>query len=43
MLKNITPADQKILIYFATAYNKFGENNSWLTLYLTNIKYLHNI
>ena len=29
MLKNITPVDQKILIYFATAYNKFGENNSW--------------
>lgn len=29
MLKNITPSDQKILIYFATAYNKFGESNSW--------------
>ena len=29
MLKNITPEDQKVLIYFATAYNKFGENNSW--------------
>lgn len=29
MLKNITSSEQKILIYFATAYNKFGENNSW--------------
>lgn len=29
MLKNILPADQKILIYFATAYNKFGEDNLW--------------
>ena len=29
MMKNNTPEDQKILIYFATAYNKFGENNSW--------------
>ena len=29
ILKNNTPEDQKILIYFDTAYNKFGENNSW--------------
>lgn len=29
MLKNIISSDQKILIYFATAYNKFGENNLW--------------
>ena len=29
ILKNITLTEQKILIYFATAYNKFGENNSW--------------
>ena len=29
MLKNIIPADQKIFIYFSTAYNKFGENNDW--------------
>lgn len=29
MLKNIIPKTQKIKIYFATAYNKFGENNIW--------------
>lgn len=29
MLKNIIPDEQKIYIYFATAYNKFGENNVW--------------
>lgn len=29
MLKNIIPKEQNILIYFATAYNKFGENNVW--------------
>lgn len=29
MLKNILPADQKVRIYFATAYNKFGENSIW--------------
>ena len=29
MLKNIIPEEEKILIYFATAYNKFGENNIW--------------
>ena len=29
MLKNIISVDQEIFIYFATAYNKFGENNPW--------------
>ena len=29
MLKNIIPHDEKVSIYFATAYNKFGENNTW--------------
>lgn len=29
MLKNIISAEEKILIFFATAYNKFGENNTW--------------
>lgn len=29
MLKNILPPQQKIQIFFATAYNKFGENNTW--------------
>ena len=29
MLKNILSADQKISIYFATAYNKFGEDRTW--------------
>ncbi|MBQ7924055.1 MAG: TdeIII family type II restriction endonuclease [Clostridia bacterium] len=29
MLKNIIPNGQKIFIYFATAYNKFGEHNAW--------------
>ena len=29
MLKNIIPHDQNIYIYFATVYNKFGEENFW--------------
>ncbi len=29
MLKNCVPTDQKILIRFATAYNKFGEGKTW--------------
>ena len=29
MLKNSIPEDQKIKVFFATAYNKFGENNVW--------------
>ena len=29
MLKNAVSSDEKIYIYFATAYNKFGENNVW--------------
>lgn len=29
MLKNSISPDEKIMIYFATAYNKFGENNVW--------------
>lgn len=29
LLKNKIPKDEKIYIYFATAYNKFGEGNPW--------------
>ena len=29
MLKNAIPTEQNVYIYFATAYNKFGENNAW--------------
>ncbi|MGN1061558.1 MAG: TdeIII family type II restriction endonuclease, partial [Candidatus Scatosoma sp.] len=29
LLKNAVPSDEKIYIFFATAYNKFGENNVW--------------
>ena len=29
MLKNSVPSDQKVLIRFATAYNKFGEGKIW--------------
>lgn len=29
MLKIVIPHDQNIYIYFATAYNKFGEENFW--------------
>ena len=29
MLKNTVPADQRVVIKFATAYNKYGEGSSW--------------
>lgn len=29
MLKNNTPEEQKIKVFFATAYNKFGEGEEW--------------
>lgn len=29
LLKNKISADEEVKIYFATAYNKFGEGNSW--------------
>lgn len=29
LLKNKVPADEQVKIYFATAYNKFGEGSAW--------------
>lgn len=29
LLKNKIPSDERVKIYFATAYNKFGEGNIW--------------
>lgn len=29
LLKNKVSADEQVKIYFATAYNKFGEGNTW--------------
>ena len=29
MLKNLVPSDEKIILKFATAYNKFGEDHTW--------------
>lgn len=29
LLKNKVPTDEQVVIYFATAYNKFGEGNTW--------------